>query len=163
MESKNETFSEALELTKAIFFKDIGSINERCQWCRDKLSSQLDRIEAAHKREFEQLKMLNDSAHTITCDAVTYNENEGVSAIVKEWRDRPISIHTEPEESARLDKLHSAYYAELREVAELRECLKEALEEKCSGIRPCDGCWGHQICKFKRWRKALKGANHDNS
>lgn len=81
-----------------------------------------DILIAAHKREVANLQMLNDNAHTITYDAVTYNENDGVNAIVKEWRERPITVHTEPEESARLDKLHNAYYAEMRKQRPRRNC-----------------------------------------
>ena len=53
--------------------------------------------------------------------------------------------------------------AHQREVAELRECLKEAIREKCPFTRmsckhgePCD-----YECGTVKWRKALKGASND--
>ena len=56
-----------------------------------------------------------------------------------------------------------------REVAELRECLKETMVDavaeyknnscfkniKCGEIKRCD------TCKVMKWRKVLKGANND--
>ena len=59
--------------------------------------------------------------------------------------------------------------AEKREVAELRECLKETMADavaeyknnscfrnvKCGEIERC------KTCKVIRWHKALKGANND--
>ena len=53
--------------------------------------------------------------------------------------------------------------AHKREVAELRECLKEAVREKCPFTRmsckhgePCD-----YECGTEKWRKALEGANNE--
>ena len=50
-----------------------------------------------------------------------------------------------------------------REVDELRECLKEAIREKCPFTRmsckhgePCD-----YECGTVKWRKALKGSSND--
>ena len=59
--------------------------------------------------------------------------------------------------------------AHRREVAELRECLKETMADavaeyknnscfrnvKCGEIERCD------TCKVMRWRKALKGSSND--
>ena len=50
-----------------------------------------------------------------------------------------------------------------REIAELRECLKEAIREKCPFTlmsckhgEPCD-----YECGTEKWRKALKGSSDD--
>ena len=50
-----------------------------------------------------------------------------------------------------------------REVEELRECLKEAIREKCPFTRmsckhgePCD-----YVCGTDKWRKALEGSKED--
>ena len=58
------------------------------------------------------------------------------------------------------DRIESAHQ---REVVELRECLKEAIQEKCPFLRmrckhgePCD-----YECGTFKWRKALKGATND--
>ena len=54
--------------------------------------------------------------------------------------------------------------AEKREVEELRECLKEAIREKCPFTRmickhgePCD-----YVCGTDKWRKALEGAEDES-
>ena len=50
----------------------------------------------------------------------------------------------------------------MREVAELRECLKEAIREKCPFTRM--SCrYGEQCdyeCGTEKWRNALKGSNN---
>ena len=59
----------------------------------------------------------------------------------------------------RIEEAHQREVAELeREVAELRECLKEAIREKCPFTRmsckhgePCD-----YECGTEKWRKALR-------
>ena len=58
---------------------------------------------------------------------------------------------------------YSIEAAHQREVAELRECLKEAIREKCPFTRmsckhgePCD-----YECGTVKWRKALKGSSND--
>ena len=64
----------------------------------------------------------------------------------------------------RIEEAHQREVAELeREVAELRECLKEAIREKCPFTRmsckhgePCD-----YECGTVKWRKALKGSSND--
>ena len=64
------------------------------------------------------------------------------------------------------DRIEAAHQ---REVAELRECLKETMVDavaeyknnscfrnvKCGEIERCD------TCKVMRWRKALKGSSND--
>ena len=125
MASDNKTVAEALELTRAIFFKDIGAVNEQCQWCRDKLSSQLDSIEAAYRREITELK------------------NE-----LNEWR-------------SNCNFNHSDRKKKLRQIKELRECLRVALAGeygRCRSRWQCALC--SKNCNVKRWRKALEGASH---
>ena len=70
----------------------------------------------------------------------------------------------------RIETAHQREVAELeREVAELRECLKETMADavaeyknnscfrnvKCGEIERCD------TCKVMKWRKVLKGASND--
>ena len=52
--------------------------------------------------------------------------------------------------------------AHKREIAELRECLKEAVREKCPFTRmSCRyGEHCHYECGTEKWRKALKGSNN---
>ena len=59
---------------------------------------------------------------------------------------------------------HKREVAELeRKVAELRECLKEAIQEKCPFLRM--RCKHGELCDYEcgtfKWRKALKGASND--
>ena len=72
-----------------------------------------------------------------------------------------------------LDRIEATHRREVeemkREIAELRECLKEAMVDavaeyknnscfknvKCGEIERC------KTCKVVRWRKALKGASND--
>ena len=98
------------------------------------LLSFADRIEAAHQREVAVV--LKDR------DEMFKSEQETV-AKTKEWFDE--------------------YQKLKREVEELRECLKEAIREKCPFTRmsckhgePCD-----YECETVKWRKALKGASND--
>ena len=93
------------------------------------LLSFADRIEAAHQREVAVV--LKDR------DEMFKSEQETV-AKTKEWFDE--------------------YQKLKREVEELRECLKEAIREKCPFTRmsckhgePCD-----YECGTEKWRKALQ-------
>lgn len=133
MENENETVADAIELTKAIFFKDIGVVNERCQWCRDKLSERLDRIEAAHKREVDSL----------TFELMTAKSEQKTAANVI------------IEQTNKVEKLE-------REVAGLRECLKEACRYRCGkcnvgNLETESHFCGNYCDTIKRWRNALEG------
>ena len=50
-----------------------------------------------------------------------------------------------------------------KEIAELRECLKEAVREKCPFTRM--SCKHGEQCDYecgtKKWRKALEGGNNE--
>ena len=103
-------------------------------------------------------------------------ENETVADIVKEKRDTADETELKGkstfafdlakmlrEEANRIEAAHQ------REVAELRECLKETMADavaeyknnscfknvKCGEIKRCD------TCKVMKWRKVLKGASND--
>ena len=98
------------------------------------LLSFADRIEAAHQRE--------------------------VAVVLK---DRDEMFKSEPETVAKTKEWFDEYQKLKREVEELRECLKEAIREKCPFTRmsckhgePCD-----YECGTEKWRKALKGSSND--
>ena len=58
------------------------------------------------------------------------------------------------------DRIEAAHQ---REVAELRECLKEAVTEVCNRLEKCgfkEPCV-FKTCYVQKWRKALKGASND--
>ena len=98
------------------------------------------------------------------------SKNETVADIVKKKRDTADEAELKGkntfafdlakmlrEEADRIEAAHQ------REVAELRECLKEAIRETCPITRmsckhgePCD-----YECGTYKWRKALEGANNE--
>ena len=58
------------------------------------------------------------------------------------------------------DRIEAAHQ---REVAELRECLKEAVTEVCNRLEKCgfkEPCV-FKTCYVQKWRKALKGSSND--
>ena len=98
------------------------------------LLSFANRIEAAHQREVDKFNF----------DLMTIKSEQKTSANVI------------IEQTNKCEELK-------REVAGLRECLKEAIREKCPFTRmsckhgePCD-----YECETDKWRKALKGASND--
>ena len=61
------------------------------------------------------------------------------------------------EEADRIEAAHQ------REVAELRECLREAVTEVCNRLEKCgfkEPCV-FKTCYVQKWRKALKGSSND--
>lgn len=68
------------------------------------------------------------------------------------------------------DRIEAAAKREREAGAELRKCLKAAVGEKCSMCAYIDNemsafygepVCGNKGCKYKRWRKALKGAKDE--
>ena len=107
------------------------------------------RLEDAHQREVAELKRQRKEALAIASDI-----------------DKCASIerHTDA-----MLKKNEVIVGLRKEVAELRECLKETMADavaeyknnscfrnvKCGEIEKCD------TCKVMRWRKVLKGASND--
>lgn len=93
------------------------------------------------------------------------SENETVDDIVKEKRDTADEAELKGkntfsfdlakmlrEEANRIEAAHK------REVAELRECLKEAVTEVCNRLEKCgfkEPCV-FKTCYVQKWRKALR-------
>ena len=98
------------------------------------------------------------------------SENETVADIVNEKRDTADEAELKGkntfafdlakmlrEEADRIEAAHQ------REVAELRECLKEAVTEVCNRLEKCgfkEPCV-FKTCYVQKWRKALKGSSND--
>ena len=126
---------ETVETVAAEMRNESHAGDESClEWVGAKMRTYADRIEAAHQREVAVV--LKDR------DEMFKSEQETV-AKTKEWFDE--------------------YQKLKREVEELRECLKEAIREKCPFTRmsckhgePCD-----YECGTVKWRKALKGTSND--
>ena len=88
------------------------------------------------------------------------SENETIADIVKRVR-RDCNSYPLPTAAAEMLKLvREMDAAHKREVAELRECLKEAIREKCPFTRM--SCKHGEQCDYEcgtdKWRKALEGA-----
>ena len=85
-------------------------------------------------------------------------ENETVSYIVKRVR-RDCNSYPLPTAAAEMLKLvREMDAAHQREVAELRECLREAVTEVCNRLEKCgfkEPCV-FKTCYVQKWRKALK-------
>ena len=119
------------------------------EWVGAKIRGYADRIEAAHQREVAELKRQRNEALAIASDI-----------------DKCASIerHTDA-----MLKKNEVIVGLRKEVAELRECLKETMADavaeyknnscfmnvKCGEIERWD------TCKVMRWRKALKGSSND--
>ena len=126
---------ETVETVAAEMRNESHAGDESClEWVGAKMRTYADRIEAANQREVAVV--LKDR------DEMFKSEQETV-AKTKEWFDE--------------------YQKLKREVEELRECLKEAIREKCPFTlmsckhgEPCD-----YECGTEKWRKALKGSSND--
>ena len=126
---------ETVETVAAEMRNESHAGDESClEWVGAKMRTYADRIEAAHQRDVAVV--LKDR------DEMFKSEQETV-AKTKEWFDE--------------------YQKLKREVEELRECLKEAIREKCPFTlmsckhgEPCD-----YECGTEKWRKALKGSSND--
>ena len=94
------------------------------------------------------------------------SENETFDEVLRCMQNDIVHFVGKPVKHSRdlLQEYHDRFKAaHQREVAELRECLKEAIREKCPFTRmsckhgePCD-----YECGTVRWRKALKGSSND--
>lgn len=135
MASDNETVAEIVSLMRneGYYRGFMGITNPLTDRM---ISSLLDRIEAAHKRE--------------------------VDAILK---DRDDMYKSEQETVAKTNAWFGEYQTLKREVAELRKFLEEAASLRChecfhSNHGRCEEPYAN--CMAKKWRKALEGAKHDS-
>ena len=89
--------------------------------------------------------------------------NETVEDIVQKMRDIFALTGLDKNKSHLMDFFERIKAAHSREVAELCECLNEAIREKCPFTRmsckhgePCE-----YVCGTDKWRKALEGAKDE--
>ena len=150
--------SNAKQETIADIVKEMRTLGRLDEKSTDKIPRTLqalglrtyaDRIETAHQREVAELKRQRNEALAIASDI-----------------DKCASIerHTDA-----MLKKNEVIVGLRKEVAELRECLKETMADavaeyknnscfrnvKCGEIERCD------TCKVMKWRKALKGSSND--
>ena len=89
-------------------------------------------------------------------------KQEIIADIVREMFEYPKSWgeYNHLDWKALADRIETAHK---REVTELRECLKEAIREKCPFTRM--SCKHGEQCDYEcgteKWRKALEGANDE--
>ena len=123
------------------------------------LLSFADRIEAAHQREVDVVlkdrdEMFKSEQDTVAKTKEWFDEYQKLKLEVAELKSKMNDVVCENE--ALRDACGTC--GAKREVAELRECLKEAIREKCPFTRmsckhgePCD-----YECGTEKWRKALR-------
>ena len=123
-----------------------------------------DRIEAAHQREVavvlkDRDEMFKSEQETVAKTKEWFDEYQKLKLKVAELKSKMNDVVCENE--ALRDACGTC--GAKREVDELRECLKEAIREKCPFTlmsckhgEPCD-----YECGTEKWRKALKGSSND--
>ena len=104
---------------------------------------------------------MSDERHETveTVAAEMRNESHAGDESCLEWVGAKMRTYAD-----RIEAAHQREVAELeREVAELRECLKEAVTEVCNRLEKCgfkEPCV-FKTCYVQKWRKALKGSSND--
>ena len=134
------------------------------EWVGAKMRTYADRIEAAHQREVavvlkDRDEMFKSEQETVAKTKEWFDEYQKLKLEVAELKSKMNDVVCENE--ALRDACGTC--GAKREVDELRECLKEAIREKCPFTRmsckhgePCD-----YECGTEKWRKALKGSSND--
>lgn len=127
----------------------MASENETVAEIRDDVHEYLTSIgpgEYPDETQFEEFADRFVVAHKREIDAVL--------------KDRDEMYRSEQETVAKTKAWFDDYQRTRREVAELRECLNEAIREKCPFTRmSCKhGEQCEYVCGTDKWRKALEGA-----
>ena len=97
-------------------------------------------------------------------------EEGGEVAKLKRQRNEALAIASDIDKCASIERHTDAMLKKnevivglRKEVAELRECLKEAVTEVCNRLEKCgfkEPCV-FKTCYVQKWRKALKGSSND--
>lgn len=115
------------------------------EWIKTKMTYYADRIEAAAKREREANREKSSQVGNAAKMREAWGDKDEVNNMLRQAAD---SIEREAAKDA--------------EIAELRECLREAVREQCPFTRM--SCrYGEQCdyeCGTEKWRNALKGSNN---
>ena len=129
------------------------------EWVGAKIRGYADRIEAAHRREVDVVlkdrdEMFKSEQETVEKTKEWFDEYQKLKLEVAELKSKMNDVVCENE--ALRDACGTC--GAKREVDELRECLKEAIREKCPFTlmsckhgEPCD-----YECGTEKWRKALR-------
>ena len=156
MASENETFDEVLRCMQNDIVHFVG---KPVKHSRDLLQEYHDRFKAAHRREVDVVlkdrdEMFKSEQDTVAKTKEWFDEYQKLKLEVAELKSKMNDVVCENE--ALRDACGTC--GAKREVDELRECLKEAIREKCPFTRmsckhgePCD-----YECGTVKWRKALQ-------
>ena len=158
MASNNETIADIVREMRSLEFDDPRLDIYSLMATRDLARGWANRIEAAHKRErkagAEAAQICGEIGKMIGREAAGLQPvtdcNRLGNAAKDDERLTIVAIY------------ENVIAAKDREIAELRECLREAVREKCPFTRmsckhsePCD-----YECGTEKWRKALEGSNN---
>ena len=162
MASENETFDEVLRCMQNDIVHFVG---KPVKHSRDLLQEYHDRFKAAHRREVDVVlkdrdEMFKSEQDTVAKTKEWFDEYQKLKLEVAELKSKMNDVVCENE--ALRDACGTC--GAKREVAELRECLKETMVDavaeyknnscfrnvKCGEIERCD------TCKVMKWRKALQ-------
>ena len=156
MASETETFDEVLRCMQNDIVHFVG---KPVKHSRDLLQEYHDRFKAAHRREVDVVlkdrdEMFKSEQDTVAKTKEWFDEYQKLKLEVAELKSKMNDVVCENE--ALRDACGTC--GAKREVDELRECLKEAIREKCPFTRmsckhgePCD-----YECGTEKWRKALR-------
>ena len=156
MASENETFDEVLRCMQNDIVHFVG---KPVKHSRDLLQEYHDRFKAAHRREVDVVlkdrdEMFKSEQDTVAKTKEWFDEYQKLKLEVAELKSKMNDVVCENE--ALRDACGTC--GAKRYVAELRECLKEAIREKCPFTRmsckhgePCD-----YECGTVKWRNALR-------
>ena len=156
MASENETFDEVLRCMQNDIVHFVG---KPVKHSRDLLQEYHDRFKAAHRREVDVVlkdrdEMFKSEQDTVAKTKEWFDEYQKLKLEVAELKSKMNDVVCENE--ALRDACGTC--GAKREVDELRECLNEAIREKCPFTRmsckhgePCD-----YECGTVKWRKALQ-------
>lgn len=125
-----------------------------------------DSIETAHSREVDDLtfKLMTAKSEQKTAANVIIEQTNKVEKL-----EREVAVMTgERKGILKANESLAADNTRLRgEVAELRECLKEAIDDRCTWCKNwygnCLTIDGKDCETIVKWRKVLEGAKDDNA
>lgn len=202
MASENETVAEIVSEMRIFKCRNLASGElENCVTTQHYFA---DRIEAAHRREVETARIAECSAQAcfdeelashdrevaelhgerngiLKANASLAADNDRLRREVAELKNKCEEYERQPELMAETAKAALELpKAQESKIAELRECLQEAINNECNYCRTVrsDGTYGKcehlradgecdhlrdVKCIVHKWRKALEGANHDNA
>lgn len=160
MGEKHESFSEVVDEMRKMPNYLIVDANSNFVFVR-----YADRLEDAHRREVEIISKDRDEMYKSEQEMVAktkawFDDYQHLKREVDSLNFKLMTAKSEQKTAANviIEQTNKVEKLE-REVAELRECLKEAIREKCPFTRM--SCKHGEQCNYEcgtdKWRKALEG------